>query len=338
VNLLLVTVDSLRADHVGYSGYRRDVTPFLDSLAAESAFFERAYSASVHTRESIPSILTGRYPPEAVTKTYAMQGPTLPERLGRVGYHTGAVLSSPFLTTDNGYDRGFDLFDSNYPPRTPGMLAQYVGEFLGNSHYRDGYDVNDSLLEFVAGADDPFFAWAHYMDIHGPYNRFDDVVWGEPVGERRLQMLYRRAKYLPATVTDAERRTLVDQYDNAVRHFDGVVADLFERLGAAGVLEDTVVFITSDHGESFGENGAYEHGRNLYPELLHVPLLVHGGGRSDDVGRPVSTVDVHRSLADRAGLETGCDGEPLFRDSRESAIRASCLNFFRREEVTLAGN
>jgi len=253
-NVLLVTVDSLRADRVGYNGYARNTTPFLDSLADDGVFFRRAYSPSSHTREAVPSILTGTYPSRAVTRRYRIRQPTVARLLDAEGYETGAFLSAPFFTTGKGYDDGFGDFDSAYSRYSAGMFAQYGWEILTNSHYRDGFDVNRSLAEFVRDTDEPFFAWGHYMDVHAPYNRDGETWFGDGMSERETQMVFRKAKYLPSRVSSDERQALVDEYDNGVRRFDEVMRDLFGRLESEGVLEGTVVFVTSDHGESLGEN------------------------------------------------------------------------------------
>ncbi len=339
MNFLLVTVDSLRADHVGYTGYSRDTTPFLDELSEDSAFFDNAVAPSTHTREALPSILTGQYPPQAVNRIYGMTEATVAEHADSEGFDTGAFVGGPFFTEGNGYLDGFDEFDTGYPTDTVANYVNYFTEIAANSHFRDGYTVNEALDSFVADADDEFFCWAHYMDAHGPYNRFDHAIWGEEAGDRRLQMLYRKAKYLPSTVTGEQRQTLIDHYDNGVRYFDGVMEDLFRRLRSQGALEDTLVFVTADHGESFGENGTYEHRRTLNPELLHVPLWVLGPDvPAEDRGERVSTVDVFPTIVEHLDVEASSAGAPLFDDVEERSreIRASCLNFFRREEKQVA--
>ena len=334
MNFVLVTVDSLRADRVG-DGYARNTTPFLDGLADEALFFERAYSPSSHTREAVPSILTGCYPSNAVTRTYRMTEPTVAQILQDAGYETGGFVSGPFFTVRKGYEDGFGVFESAYSSHTVPMLMQYWWEILSNTQFRDGFDVNDGLVSFARDADRPFFAWGHYMEPHAPYDRWDRNWFGGEEVERVRQALFRRAKHLPAQFTDPEaRNALLDGYDNSVRQFDRVMRDLFDRLGSAGVLEDTVVFVTSDHGELLGENGRYEHGCSLSPELLRVPLWVYGDG-AGRVEKPVSTVDIAPTIAKKAGLDIDCDGVPLRKDSLRE-IRASRYGYLRREEREVA--
>ena len=338
MNFLLITVDSLRADRVGRNGYRRNTTPFLDELAEEAVFFERAYSPSSHTREAVPSILTGRYPSRAVTRTYRIRQPTVARLLNNAGYETGAFVSAPFFTSRSGYDDGFDTFDSAYSRRDFPMVLRYWWEILANDHFRDGYEVNDAVVSFAEDADEPFFGWGHYMEPHAPYNRADETWFGDDVTERGTQAVFRKAKHLPSRFTGAGgRRVLEDQYDNSVRQFDRVMRDLFKKLEDVGLLEDTVVFVTSDHGEMLGENGEYEHGQALSPELIRVPLWMYDGKHSQTVEKPVSTVDILPTVAEIADVEVECEGVPLLDETAESLrdIRASRYGYIRREEKEL---
>ena len=338
MNVLLITVDSFRADRLGCNGYRRSTTPFLDSLVEDSVFFERAYSPSSHTREAVPSILTGTYPSRAVTRRYRILKPTVARLLRHEGYDTGAFVSAPFFTSGKGYDDGFRVFDSAYSRNGARMLAEYGRDILSNSHFRDGYDLNDSLVGFAEDADEPFFAWGHYMEPHAPYNRADETWFGDGAYDREIQMVFRKAKYVPSTVTEGEHRALVDAYDNCVRQFDEVMRDLFGQLENAGLLDETVVFVTADHGESLGEGGVYAH-RRLRPEVLRVPLWMcppHGGGAGDEnVKEPVSTVDILPTVAEKVGLEVDTDGAPL-RDDTLRDIRASRYGYIGRQERELA--
>lgn len=339
MNVVLVTVDSLRADHVGFMGYDRDTTPYLDELADRGLFFERAYSPSNHTREAVPSILTGRYPENSVTRTYSMKAPTVAETLSARGYATGAFLGAPFFTSRWNYDSGFDVFDSEYATGTFANIAGYVRDIFMNSQFRDGFEMNDRILGFVDDVDGPFFVWGHYMDVHAPYNRCDEAVYGPEVSRRKVQYVFRKANYLPSTVTEDERSLLVDYYDSSVRHFDRVMEDLVERLEDSGAMEDSLVFVVSDHGESLGEEGRFEHHAGFYPELVHVPMWIHGDG-DDVVQTPVSTVDVAPTVAETAYPEvplTGFDGRPLDADiSDDRRIRTSYLDYFRRRKQLIA--
>jgi arylsulfatase A-like enzyme len=215
------------------------------------------------------------------------------------------------------------------------MIGRYWWKLLTNGGFRDGYDLNDAVVSFAENADTPFFGWAHYMDVHAPYDGADEAWFGdvEDVGGREAQVTFRKAKHLSRLADEDDRQTLVDLYDNSVRYFDDVVRDLFERLDGTGVLDETVVFVTSDHGESLGEGGRYEHGSALSPELLRVPLWVHD---DDDrtVEKPVSTVDILPTIANVADVELNVDpdGDPLLDETgRVCDIWASQYGYLRRK-------
>lgn len=309
---LLVTIDSLRRDHIGFHGYDRDTTPFLDSLAEEHTVFRNAYSASCHTREAIPPILTGRYP-ERSTDKYQTSAETVAEALD-VKSH--AELTGCYITEFERYHRGFDSFNSDYlhGKRFITRQPEYVFRVLANRQYRTAKDVRK---EMEARIDEIDFGWMHLMDTHHPYNKFDEFRFGEKVSRRRIQKTFRKALYTPSRVTESERQLLIDSYDNSLRYLDGQLEKLFQELP-----EETEAYIVGDHGELFGEYGKYEHPRMLKDELLEVPLIVRNGEKRD-IDRKVSTVDIAPSIASRAGKEMESDGKDLF-ESGKREIHASC--------------
>lgn len=215
------------------------------------------------------------------------------------------------------------------------MSLQYLHEIAQNCHYRDGYAIATALREFCEGTTVPFFAWAHLMDVHGPYNRFVEAKFGQEIAPRQLQLLFRRAKYLPSTISGEERQLLLDHYDNGIRYVDGVIESIFDSLEEAGLLQNTRIILVSDHGESFGENGAYEHKRHLGSELLHVPLFVWGTHHSGQYSDPVSAIDCFATTAEWGGIDERRASTSLFAESQHTSIHASCLNFFRREAKTI---
>ncbi|MFB6292078.1 MAG: sulfatase, partial [Candidatus Nanohaloarchaea archaeon] len=319
---LLVTVDSLRRDHIGYHGYERDTTPFLDSLARDNLVFEECYSASCHTREAVPPILTGKHPENCLDR-YELQAETIAEKLGKNGVKTTAFLTAPYLIRANCYHRGFDEFYSDYRfgYSNLAMQLEYVYKVFKDRHYGTGLPMNQKVAEAVTRAEETF-TWAHYMDVHQPYNKFDEWRWGEKISPRRLQLIFRKAKHFPLSLTKKEREILVDAYDNSVRRFDETMEDLFSRIP-----DDTKVFIVADHGESLGEDGNYEHRRHLRDELIEVPLIVRNGD-SGTVEQPVSTTDIAPTIADIYGVDMETEGARL--DSREDRdIRASCRRMWK---------
>ncbi len=325
---LLVTVDSLRQDHVGYYGYDRDTTPFLDSLAENHLAFEECYSASCHTREAMPPILTGKRP-ENCLKRYGLKTETVAEKLQENGVTTTAFLTAPYLIRANGYHRGFDRFYSDYRfgRSNVTMNLEYLYKAARDRHYSTGLPMNQKVAEAVTQSEETF-TWAHYMDVHQPYNKFEKWRWGEKISRRKLQFIFRKAKHFPLSLTEKEQEILIDAYDNSVRCFDDTMEDLFSRIP-----DDVNVFIVADHGESLGEDGNYEHRRHLRDELIEVPLVVRGGS-SGRVEYPVSTIDIAPTIAEKYGVSMEAEGAPL-ESEEDRDIQASCRHLWKRKKRTV---
>jgi arylsulfatase len=318
-NVVLVTLDALRADHLSSHGYDRETTPFLDELAAEGAQFTRAYSASSHTREAIPSILTGRYPSEAVDDQFRRSADTVAERL-RGEFETAGFHSNPFVSRAYGFDQGFDTFDDDLHLGGNRFLAlaQRALDKLRNRHYARANEINErslSWLDSLSGRR-PFFLWNHYMDPHGPYEappEYQRRFHGETISRKESTKLYHRAIKNPESITEAERDHLVDLYDAEIAYTDDQLASFFDALEDRGLLEESLVLVTADHGDAFGENGYYEHPRYLHDELVHVPLVVSGPGVArGSVEIPASTLDIVTTVLAAVGQpDESLPGEDL---------------------------
>ena len=328
-NVVLVTVDALRADRLSGYGYGRPTTPTLDSLADEGILFERAYSVSSHTREAVPGLLVGDYPDAVVDADFRPTVPTVASRLRDAVDATGAFHSNPFLSRAFDYDDGFDAFDddlrlSNYRLVA---LAQRLYDKLRNRHYARAPEINERSLSWLDSLDgDSFFLWNHYMDPHGPYLPVADYranYTDRRVSDRRLQRLYRRAIRDPESVSDEERRLLVACYDAEVEYLDAHLGSFLDALESRGRLEETAVVVTADHGDAFGEHGYYEHPRHLHEVLTHVPLVVRLPGErsryADSVESPVSTLDVVPTILDALGVsaDDGLPGRSLLDTARD---------------------
>ncbi len=269
-NLLLITLDTTRADVLGCYGGTVE-TPVMDRLAAEGVRFDNAWTVTPLTLPSHASILTGLYPPshgirENTNFRLATEARTLAEHLGENGYRTGAAVSSIVLSNIFGLDQGFELYDE---PRSgavirPGGKSVEFREILERKAGATTDQVLGSLL-----ADDirPYFQWVHYYDPHSSY---------EP--PEPFASLYRD-----------------DLYGGEVAYVDSEIGRLLSGLEARGLLENTLVAVVSDHGESMGDHGENTHGLFIYRSTIQVPLILHMPGvleggtvRSD----PVSVVDL----------------------------------------------
>lgn len=331
---MLLTVDALRPDHLGCYGYSRNTTPVIDSVAETAHRFTEAYSVSCHTREAVPSLLTGKLPDKILHRHYRLNTETLSSQLQEEGYTTAGFCVAPFLTAANGYTRGFDHFWTSYRHSKSNLLhlLEYGWEIATNTHYTDGATVTDQLISFLELRESPQFAWVHYMDVHGPYNRYNTTHYGEEVSPRTIQRLFRRAKYRPETVTADERQMLIDAYDNSLRQLDTYLTRLWEWLTETDQWQDTIVILTADHGEAFGENGRYEHLRYLDDELLRVPLLVWTPFQeAQDVSKKVASIDIAATVAEYAGLDTFYfQGRSLF-DRIHRPVKSTCLTRWKRK-------
>jgi arylsulfatase len=304
-NIILLTIDALRADHVSWLGYERDTTPFLDEFSERCTVFESAYSASSHTREALPALLTGRYPAEAVRDGFTRGAETIPMLLPDE-YATAAFHSNPYLSRAYGYDEGFDTFYDDLRLGQNKLLAlvqRALDKFVLNrgEYHARAEEINRRSLSWVSSLSDsePFFLWNHYMDVHGPYNPPEGYAeWSEQVSNAEAHRLYDTlaGNELPS---DEDKELAKNLYDGEIRYVDAKVGEFLDGLETMEILEDSLVIITSDHGDLFGEYGQYAHPRHVYPELIHVPLAVYlpdkAPRRTDN---PVSTIDILPTILD----------------------------------------
>ncbi len=324
-NIVLIVVDTMRADHVGSYGYAKPVTPRLDELAAHGTRFSRARAASSWTLPSVASILTGRYPAEhgaeRMTLVLNDQQTMLAETLAAAGYDTvGFSANAAVVTPESGFAQGFGRFEV-LEKRGPQSGPDPV--WSGNPKQPAGPDatadvVTDAALAWLAsrgGATRPYFLYVHYFDPHASYS--PPVPYAEKLGVRADDPLRGPAQplvMLKKTLTPEELATLRGLYDAEIAFTDHEIGRLLDGLGF-GRTHDTVFVMTADHGEEFKEHGGMQHARTLYEEVLRVPLLVAGGdfpaGRVVDA--PVSLVSIFPTLGElaHAELPPGLPGRSL---------------------------
>lgn len=303
-NVVLIVVDTLRADHLGAYGYDRDTSPQIDRrLAARGTLFEEAYAQAPWTLPSVISYLTGRYPGELLRPAdgpFAIppEVPTLAERLRNAGYRTGAFVANPTLQPVAGFDRGFETWWA--PPAEVASLS------LG------GEEVNRRALPWLdAHAAAPFFLYAHYMDPHDPYSSPATGAERSPFfpdyeGEVTGTMVH--GVYLgdvELADPEADRRQLASLYDSEIAYVDERIGELLEAFGPE-LAANTLFVFTSDHGEEFDDHGGWKHGHTLYDEQIRVPLVFRWDGRVGDGQRIAGTVrlvDLVPTVLSAAGLD-----------------------------------
>jgi arylsulfatase A-like enzyme len=323
-DVVLLTIDALRADHLSCHGYHRE-TPTLDTLADEWIHAPTAISVSSHTREAMPPLLSGHYPERFAANgfTQVETSETLAGRLQAAGYQTGGFHSNPYLSRAYGFDSGFDTFDDDLMLGQNKLFAlaqQALDKFVLNrgEYYARAPTINSRALDWLDETEGPAFLWNHYMDTHGPYHAPERRYAERAQSASNAESLYRRSWKQPESITDEERRLLIDSYDDEIRYLDDHLGRFLDALRERGRFEDALIVVTADHGDAFGEHGYYTHPRHLHEGLLRVPLFVSPpGGMDAALEEPVSTLDVVPTLLDHAYV--GYDdlhGTPLVTSKR----------------------
>jgi choline-sulfatase len=278
-NILLITLDTTRADRMGFLGSKRGLTPNLDAMARQGVVFARAYAQVPITTASHTTILTGTYPQFNRVNDFGVplsaRLPYLPDLLRAQGYHTGAFVGSlildPLDGTAPGFDRGFEVYDAGF------HLRRHGADRYQSVERRAGDVVNHALAWLSQLPNGPFFLWVHLYDAHDPYDP-------------------------PAPF---KARFASQPYDGEIAYADSAVGNLLDEIRKHRLYDETLIAVMADHGESLGAHGENTHGVFLYDETLHVPLLFKlpasqaAGGRVD---ARVRLVDVAPTLLQEAGL------------------------------------
>jgi arylsulfatase A-like enzyme len=313
-NVLFITLDTVRAQNLSLYGYERATTPELEKLARRGVVFDTAISAAPWTLPSYASMFTGRYPDDLSTdwftpldRTY----PVLAEVLAAKGFRTaGFVANTVVCSYEFGLNRGFAHYEDYLV--SAGELARSSSlvralsspELVSAAHsYRtfgrkSADDINDAFLRWLSANDShPFFAFLNYFDAHAPYSpasfagRFGDRPRRDPWHLREL------------TWRDADVEAEVEAYDESIAYLDMRIGALLRELDRRKMLDRTLVVVTSDHGEEFGEHKLFGHGNSLYLPSLHVPLIVSLPSRVPPgrrVTAPVSLRDLPATIAELA--------------------------------------
>lgn len=328
-NLLLVTIDSLRADHVGYHGYERDTTPTIDAHAKTGSRFMNAFAHVGGTRFSFPSILSGVTPMmHGGHRRISDSQDLLSTVFDKAGYRTGGFHSNLYVSGEFGYDRGWDEFyDSSPNESTTASMRRWVKTNLKDSpvypilqraydylessrgvnvgsYHVPADEITDRAIEFVEEeAAEPTFLWVHYMDVHHPFlppAEYQLQFRDEPVEQTESIQLRRKFIEAPDSITESEFQTFIDLYDAEIAFTDAEIGRLLERLGDLWD-EEPLVALTADHGDHFLEHGFFGGARALDVKT-HVPLYVTGWGNEGVYDELVGLIDLPTTLVDAAGL------------------------------------
>lgn len=340
-NVILLTIDCLRADRLSSHGYSRRVTPNIDRLAEKGVLFSTAIANGINTACSFPSILTSTYAlmyPRFKENTLFLthERTSIAEVLGRNGYATAAFHSNPHLAACFGYDKGFDVFEDHMGTRQESQgfvtrvkrkierkhdkehgfykilrsgksflslwkLRKYLGQFVP---YPKAEIINREAVEWISNNLNGFFVWMHYMDVHQPY------FPPQPLLQHfRAVRLGDRIWKDGRIISHSDLKMFTELYDKEVRYVDHQLGRFFEKLKELGIwLENSYIIITSDHGEEFMEHGGVGHGPNgdrprMYDELLRVPFIIGGPELPHKkVDNQVALIDLAPTIVELIGL------------------------------------
>lgn len=308
-NVILILVDTLRADKIGAFGYtQRKTTPNLDAFAAGGMVWERTESQNAWTVPSVASLFTGVDPQahrtlnfkvgeKLATDTMSLQHDTISESFKAAGYGTAAFVKSTVISTSKGFSQGFDTF-----------------QVVGGKDQAWGYsarDLNDAAIPWLttqATSGKPFFAYLHFMDPHSPYKApepYYSKYKGSYAGKMDGAHVQLEDAFKAGTVTAADWEHELALYDAEIEYFDAEFGRLWSELKKVGADKNTVVVLVADHGEAFGEHKNVFHG-NLYQENIHVPVILRGPGiKAGRMKAWAQLVDVAPTLAELFALPKG---------------------------------
>lgn len=351
-NIVLITIDALRPDHLGFMGYKENTSPNIDSLAKESIVFKNAFSVGPTTPYSFPSILTSTYPldyqgPREIKKPRVL----INEVLKKEGYITAALHSSPYLSDYFGYNQGWDFYedihfstDSSSPSRFKKLfnkiiISTFPRLFFWMVYLRYKINgpkkvkarasfVNQVVKDFiysVKSKNQPIFIWIHYMDTHTPplcYSEKGGCSYGQLLGDCVGSAIwsYENKGALKRFIKKNFKKYLgetLSSYDKAIKYLDKEVGELLNFLKKQNIYQDSILCVTSDHGDEFLEHGGMGHNIQLYNEVLAVPLLIRfpeSSSKGVIIKKKVSLIDLAPTLCDLAGVQkpSSFKGENLF--------------------------
>lgn len=323
-SVLVVMLDTLRADHLGSYGYQRDTSPVLDQFARENVKFSYAVTAAPWTPPSVASMFTGVYP-----ATHGWMPPnrrdevkqmavkldqnltTLAETFKANGFSTAAVSPNPWITEEFGYQQGFDTF--TFAARAPAEEIVKIGA---------------AKIDQLAAEGRPFFVYLHFLDPHDPYT---------PPGEYKTAF----TGDVPSRAYPPKELQRVNLYDGEIKYMDNQIGKLFSHLKDEGLYDDLTIIVVADHGEQFMEHGQHGHGHQLFNEEVHVPLFVKSPKLAEArvVDVTASTVDIFPTALDAAEIAApaGLPGVSLMNDAAleaRSGVFTEIEKDFRQKAFT----
>ncbi len=299
-SVILISLDTVRADHLSCYGYHRNTTPGIDRIAGECVFFSGASTPISHTMPAHTSLFTSRYPREHKALyngwKYREKFPLLAESMKAAGFNTGAIVASGILKSRRGLNKGFNFYEDEFEASRFRESRQE-----GKKFRKTADEVVDRAIEWLKGQDHkvPVFLFLHFFDAHDEYDFTPEKYkLMFPTDPELVSIMQRRGQ-------DSMYIDLINQYDGSIRFIDDELLRLWESLKQADIYDNALIIITSDHGEGLGEHDWYKHGLYVYEEQMHVPLIIrfpkseHAGKSIDAM---VNLVDIAPTILDFCGL------------------------------------
>jgi len=347
-NVILIVLDAVRKDHLSCYGYSRETTPNLDAFARDATRYESAISTAPWTPPSHASLFTGKYPSRHRVTGFSPKldssHKTIAEALNAEGYHTFGFSNSHHTSHDRGFDRGFEYYhDIVNLPRFRGKMYEPSKEYFEFvwKYVVDDYDISyfqlRKLGNVIENASEPLFGFINLNSAHSPYDppgqylsKFGDELDADEANEETASDLASEGGYRfmmgELGATEAEWNLVERWYDGEIRYMDRLLGRFISRLKNEGMYENTLIVVTSDHGEHFGERGLAYHQFSLYEQLLNVPLLVKwpGSTNSSVSEELVSLVDIAPTILDVVGIDipSSIEGRSLRSEPEAEAVFA----------------
>jgi len=321
-NVILITISTLRADHVSCLGYKRDTTPNFAAFSKENILFRNAFAASGWMMPAHGSILTSLYPgvhgATHIDNNMPDKYYTLPEILRDNGYYCVGFCCNPRLSGQYGFAQGFDLYDDYSVSIMLSSLAFGNEEAIDINKCRTNHFINDAAIRWLRNnTHQPFFMFVHYYDNHwdylppAPFDKLYDPNYQGSIDGTDIA----REPLFSNRPSDRDVQHIIALYDGEVKQTDNDLSELLEALKDKGLLDNSVVIIAGDHGEQFYEHGHTSH-HGVYDELIHIPLAVSIPGTSAKgkiIDSFVSQVDILPTILDflRIPVPDQCQGKSL---------------------------
>ena len=337
-NILFLTIDTLRADWVGCYGHPKSITPNIDRLAQQSIRFSQAITGGSWTQAAFPVMMTSTYASMygGCLGPLSTERPSPVETFSQNGYSTAAFSTSPLLSKIYGYDRGFDQFSDMIPnEKDPALrhmkggqrllrypITHQISNLFGVSTrpakiYVNAKDLTDVATAWLRQADEPFLMWVHYMDVHWPYHKEEELEKAKDIAQAWNDVMHlHEVNFKDGTVSAEQRQHYIELYEQAIQYTDAQIGRLLDHLEQTGVMEDTIIVIVSDHGEEFLERGYWGHVEiNLYDEILKVPMIfkLPGQTTAQVIPQQVRTLDIMPTLLELCDIAVpdGMEGSSL---------------------------